>query len=298
VLKFRKRRLLAAAALLVVLVLLWIGSSAMVAWKLTHRSRPPFAEPPPSVAWAKIEGLRLTTCDAQQIGGWLARGGNGKACVLLLHGNGGSRGEMLPVMRLLAEANYTSLAISLRAHGDSTGEVNDIGYSARHDVAAAVKFLRGEFPGRPVFVVGRSFGAAAAIFAAGELQSDVAGYFLEQPYKDLESAVWHRLRHHLPPVLDYVAYVGLRIWAPAFLPVKPEEISPYNHIGDIPPTVPVTIIAGSADRHAPLDDVKSLAGHAKARAKLVVFEGAKHEPLDHCDPGLYRASLSELLGRL
>jgi len=35
--------------------------------------------------------------------------------------------------------------ISLRAHGDSTGDFNDVGYSARHDVVVAVEFL-GNYP--------------------------------------------------------------------------------------------------------------------------------------------------------
>ena len=141
---------------------------------------------------------------------------------------------MLPVMQWLAEAHFTVLAISLRAHGDSTGEINDIGWSARHDVTAAVAFLQRECPRQPVYIVGRSLGAAAAIFAAGELDGTVAGYFLEQPYKDLKSATWNRLQHYLPPVLDWIAYGGLRLWAPVFLPVDPDQLSPYDHIQDIP----------------------------------------------------------------
>ena len=43
-----------------------------------------------------------------------------KECVLLLHGNGESRQQMLPVIQILADAHFTVLAISLRAHGDST----------------------------------------------------------------------------------------------------------------------------------------------------------------------------------
>ena len=292
-LKCRKVRLLAIGALFA--VTLWLAVSASVAWRLTRRGSEPFAEPPPEVAGAIVESLRLKTCDNEEIGGWLARGDADKGCVLLLHGNNASRGEMLPAMRWLVEAKFTVLAISLRAHGDSTGEVNDIGWSARHDVVAAVEFLGREYPRRPVFIVGRSLGAAAAIFAADELKTDVAGYFLEQPYKDLKSAVWCRLQNHLPPILDRVAYGGLRLWAPAFLPVNPDQISPYDHIEAIPPSVPVVIIAGSADRHSRLDDVKAVAGRVRSGAKLVVFEGATHEALDRNNPKLYRASLLELL---
>ena len=287
-----KRRVLVVGGL--VALALWLASSAFVAWKFTRRSGP-FAEPPPAVAWATIEGHRLTTSDGQQIGGWLVRGDRSKGCVLLLHGVGSSRHGMLPVMQWLAEAHYTTYAITLRAHGDSTGDTNDFGWTARHDVIAAVRFLRREFPGRPVFVVGRSMGAAAAIFAAGELGFDVAGYFLEQPYKDLRSAVWNRLHHFLPPVLDWSAYAGLRLWAPVFLSVDVGQVSPYEHIGDIPEGVPIILASGSADRHAPLKEVNELFDRVRSDARLVVFEGAAHVALDTNNAQLYRTTLFELL---
>ena len=61
------------------------------------------------------------------------------------------------------------------------------------------------------------------------------------------------------------------------------------------PSVPIVILAGSADRHARLDDVKAVAGRVRSGAKLVIFEGAAHEDLDRRNPDLYHASLMELL---
>ena len=252
--KITKRRLVGIVLLFGLLV--WLGSSGFVAWRFTRRNSPPVSEPPPIVTWAAVEGHRLSTNDNQQIGAWLVRGKPGKSCVLLLHGNGGSRGSMLPVLEMLVNADYTVLSISLRAHGDSTGEINDFGWSRRYDVVAAVDFLHDEFPGRPIFVLGRSLGAAAAVFAANDLDRRVAGYFLEQPYKDLRSAVWTRLQNRLPPVVDWIAYGGLRAWSPVFLPVPLDRLSPEERITDIPTAVPVVIVTGSADRHARLDDVQ------------------------------------------
>jgi alpha-beta hydrolase superfamily lysophospholipase len=293
--KFTRRTLL----LIIVLagLVLWLGSSAWLTWIFTRRSGPPFPEPPPQVAWANVEGLRLETSDGQQVGAWLARGDPQKGCVLLLHGIRRSRRQMLLVMQYLAEAHFTVLAISFRAHGDSTGEINDFGWSARHDVTAAVEFLQKECPHRPIYIVGRSLGAATAIYAAGDLKGQVAGYFLEQPYKDLNSATWNRLQHYLPPLLDWIAYGGLRLWAPVFLPVAADQLSPYDHIQDIPESVPVVFVTGSADRHAHLDEVAAMCRRIESHAKLVVFDGAQHVDLDRADPELYRMTLMKFLDR-
>jgi uncharacterized protein len=291
--KLKKRLIL--AILIITGLIAWLGSSAFVAWRFTRRSSAPFLEPTPNVNWATIEGHRLKTSDGQELGAWLVRGKPNNASVLLLHGNSTSRGSMLQVMEWLAKADFTVMAISLRAHGDSTGDVNDLGWSARHDVKAAVEFLEQTCAQRPIYIVGRSLGAAAAVFAAQDMQKHVSGYFLEQPYKDLDSAVWNRLENHLLPGLDLIAYCGLRLWGPLFLPVKLSELTVYDHIQDIPKSTPIVIITGSADRHARLDDVKALFARVESHAQLVIFDGAEHVALDNYNPELYQETLLKLL---
>jgi pimeloyl-ACP methyl ester carboxylesterase len=173
--------------------------------------------------------------------------------------------------------------------------VNDAGWGAQHDVVAAVEFLRRQYPGKPIYVVGESMGAAAAIFAAGQLRDRVAGYFLSHPYKDLDSAVWNRLHRRLIPGLDWLAYGGMKLWGRVFLPVAPGRICPYDSLQDIPATVPVVFITGSADLHARLAEVTAMYERIQSHAKLVVFEGAGHKPLDRYDRQLFRATLMEFL---
>jgi uncharacterized protein len=273
----------------------WLASTAVVAKKFTQRRRPLSPTKTPKVSWGNIEDHRLKTSDGQEIGAWLVRGKPDKPCTLLLHGVLSSRRNMLRVMECLAEAGCTVMSITFRAHGDSTGEVVDFGWSNRLDVVAAVDFLRREYPKRPIYIVGRSMGAAAAIFAAKELQEIVAGYFLEQPYKDLNSAVWHRLHYHLPLALDQIAYWGLQIWSPVLLHVDPNVISPIDRIQDIPEDVPIVLVGGTADRHAPLDDVRAIFQKVQSHAKMVIFDGAVHEDLDKNNPALYRTSLLDFL---
>src|SRR5262249_52034256 len=149
------------------------------------------------------------------------------------------------------------LLVSLRAHGDSTGEVNDFGYGARHDVTAAVAWAEKNHPHRPIIVWGRSLGSAAALFAAGDLGHRVRGYVLECPYRDLRTAVRTRTRLRLPPVAADVAYLGLVTTAPLVLP-DADRISPLEAAGEVPEGMPVLILAGGKDRRARPEEAEAI----------------------------------------
>jgi alpha-beta hydrolase superfamily lysophospholipase len=281
----RRRRLLLLASLVLAA---WLFVSFAVAHRLTHRRRPPFPEPAPRVSWGKLEEHRLGSRDGQEIGAWYGEGRDDAPSVLFLHGNKGSRAHCLFRAGLLAgDAGCSVLLISLRAHGDSTGEVNDIGYSARHDVVAAVDFLRERRPGRPVIVFGVSLGSAAAAFAAEELGDRVQGYVLESPYQDLKTAVWHRTEAYLPPVLDYAAYLGLRAVAPLVVPDF-EAIAPVRAVEHIPATVPVLILAGGGDELARPEEAHALFERVRSHGRIEFFPGGDHHDLPSVDPDRYR----------
>jgi uncharacterized protein len=301
--KWRVRtKLLVAVA--IVLPALWLSASGLVTWRLSRRT-PPFPEPAPAVAWGRMEGHRLKTCDGHDIGAWFCgaasaddnhnQGDSRRTTALLLHGNGGSRRYWVEMMRLLHGLGYDVLAITLRAHGDSSGDVNDIGYSACHDVTAAVEFIERRSPGGRVVVVASSLGTAAALFAAGDLGSRVDGYFLESPYRDLGTAVWNRLDANLPPVFSHAAYAGMRLWAPVFLPVGVDEINPCRHAAGIPADVPVVVFAGADDRHCRLFEAEAVYEEVRSHGRLITVRGGRHGDLFRTHPAEYRQAVLDLL---
>jgi uncharacterized protein len=271
-------------------VLVWLIASLTVAYRLTRRPRSRFEEPAPHVAWGPLEDFRITTSDGEDIGAWFRDGRDDSPSVLVLHGNRGSRRNSLGRAEPFASQGCAVLMISLRAHGDSSGEYHDVGFSARRDVSAAVEFLRARRPGRPVVVLGTSMGAAAAIFAAGELGHRVQGYILESPYQDLKVAAWNRTEVYLPPVLSHVAYLGLRIVGPLFLPHL-DAISPLKAIGGIPEDVPVLILAGDADRLARPEEARALYGEVAAHGTLVFIPGGDHHDLPGFAPDLFNRTV-------
>ncbi len=288
--RWLKRTAVAAVALTVV----WLVSSLFAAYKLTRRPHTLIAEPPPAVTWAAIESVRLHTCDGLELGAWYMPGKADGPSVLVLHGFRSNREESLPLAEMLSREGCSVLAISLRAHGDSAGDYNDIGYSARHDVVAAVDWLEKRRPGKPVFVQGTSMGAAAAIYAAEELQTRVRGYILECPYRDIRSAVRTRTVAYLPWPLDYAAYTGLNLVGPIFMP-DIDRMSPLNAVSSIPKTVPVLVMAGGRDNRALPDDVKAIYERIESHARLLVFPNAGHGDLIGPGGETYRAAVVELL---
>jgi uncharacterized protein len=292
--QWRRGRLLRRAGKVIVCVIvLWFCASLYCAYHLTRRARAPFAEPPPKVAWGLIEPLHLSTCDGQSIGGWFVAGPQKGPSVLLLHGNGDSRTKSLALGRFFALEGCSVLMLSLRAHGDSTGDLNDIGYSARHDVVAAVDYLERR-RSRPILIQGMSLGAAAAIFAGQSLGTRVHGYVLEEVYRDLRTAVSNRVEKYLPIPLDRIAYAGLALAGPLVLPDL-DDISPVNAIGTIPTSTPVVLMAGRRDRDARPAEAEALYQRVKSHANLVWFERAAHESLYVQDPALYKEAVSALI---
>ena len=295
--RFRPSRRLLRSALCGagIAVVLWLAASLVIAHQLTRRPRRPFAEPVPAVAWGAIEAHRIGTRDGQELGAWLVKGRPDAPSILLLHGNGGSRGNCLKRAEVLAKQGYAVLLVTLRAHGDSTGEFNDIGYGARHDVVAGVEFLERNRPGRPVVIHGTSMGAASAIFAAGELGHRVRAYVLESPYQDLKRAVRNRTENALPPGLAWVAYRGMLVASVLVLP-ELEKISPLAAIGKVPADVPVFIMAGGTDRNARPEEARALFERVESHGRLLIFERGGHINFLDTEPGRYTRAVMDFLG--
>jgi hypothetical protein len=153
-----------AAVLLVAVVSLWSGTIAVAATNV-----------PPTAVGAATPGERglayddvtFPTSDGIRLSGWYLASTN-RAAVVLLHGAGSTRSNVLDHAVVLARLGYGVLLFDARGHGRSGGRAMDLGWYGDRDVGAAVSFLRTrlDVDGSRIAAVGLSMGGEQALGAA------------------------------------------------------------------------------------------------------------------------------------
>jgi pimeloyl-ACP methyl ester carboxylesterase len=107
--------------------------------------------------------------DQIQLSGWYILSQN-RAAVILLHGFGSNRLEMISRAEALARHGYGVLLYDLRGHGESQGDSRTFGWEDLSDVGSALQFLanRDEIDPERIGILGFSTGGQIAIRAAAE----------------------------------------------------------------------------------------------------------------------------------
>lgn len=177
---------------LLVIILATIGGAV---W-LVHRAS---AEPPRTAYLVTPERLTeftnnggkfteetWTNADKTVSRGWLVRGANGTAAVILLHRYGADRSWLLNMGVKMQQAGFTVLIPDLRGHGENPAvKQSSFGGCEADDLASAIQFLRGlkaeggaNIVGQKIGVYGVEQGAVAAMLGSAN-QPDVAALALD-----------------------------------------------------------------------------------------------------------------------
>ncbi len=161
------RPVLALAASIVVL---WFGvvPIAMGVYA-TNPGRAEAGPRTPTDVGLAFEDVRIATAEDLRLAAWYVPSTNG-ATIVLLHGSGSTRDDMLDHADVLGRHGFGLLIVDARGHGASTGEAMDLGWGGEDDIVAAIDYLVGrpDVDADRIALVGASMGGEQAITAAAK----------------------------------------------------------------------------------------------------------------------------------
>lgn len=228
----------------------------------------------PAAQGATFENVAFTSRDGNQLSGWYLPSATKPVTIIMTHGLFRSRYEVLERGLALWREGYGVLLYDLRRHGKSRAEFSTIGYDERHDVEAALKFVRERVPENKVVLMGVSMGAAATLLAASEAGDAVTAVVAESSFLSFNDTV----RHHIGLVgLPAFPFATLLIRFTSWrLNFNPADFDVLRAVGKI--RCPILFIGGGADRRMPNETVLEPLYNAAVnplKSKFIV-EGAQH----------------------
>lgn len=224
-------------------VLVWFVGGALVAPANKPVGHPPNDFPATFVQIESASGATLA--------GWHLPIPSSNATAILLHPIRGNRRSMLSRVRLFNAHGYSTLLIDLQAHGESIGQHITVGHLEKHDVNAAVEFVRDYDSNQKIAIIGCSLGGAATVFANPEVDVMV----LESVYPTITEAVHNRLRMRIG-LLHHVVAPTLLIQLKPRLGVSPRQLCPIDNLAQI--KCPILITSGGRDEHTSIDETNRM----------------------------------------
>ncbi|GKT25189.1 alpha/beta fold hydrolase [Acidovorax sp. SUPP3334] len=280
-----KRRILVALVMGFLCLAVLLGAGQFL-------SQPHHRSVGPAPVDLPVVNVQFDTAAHQALSGWLVRGQPGAGAVLLLHGIGADRRQMLGRAKFLHRLGYSVLLIDLPAHGESSGDKVTFGWNESQGVNAALAYLAQATPGEKIGVIGASLGAASLVLAHSAVPLNAV--VLESMFPTLEEAVSNRLALYLGAAGRWLT--PLLLWQlPVRLGVSAQQLQPIAELASL--HAPLLIASGAQDRHTTLAETRRIFAAAAEPKALWVVDGAAHVDLHAFDAPAYEARIAAFLAK-
>lgn len=241
------KRAFVALAILAVVAAALVGIIAVRSWRFAiaqlHPPRVAVPSPPPIEGLERIE---LVEPNGTKLRGWWVPSKN-RAAIVLVHGHGGNRAQLLPELEILVRHGYGVLAFDLPGHGESGGDLVTWGDREQASLTAALGFVsqRPNVDPQRIGALGFSMGGTTVVEVAAVDQRlkaiAVSGtYTTLTDELNFEAARWGRLSQI--PVKMAMESAGVAV----------DRVHPIDVICKIAPR-PVLLIEGTHDQSTPVE---------------------------------------------
>ncbi|GJM24130.1 MAG: hypothetical protein DHS20C16_05450 [Phycisphaerae bacterium] len=212
--------------------------------------------------------------DGVRIAGWYVPNEDSDRAVILCHGMGADKSDMLDFALALHEGGYTVLMPDFRGHGASGGYTVSYGPKEKWDIISGVDYLEREHPARTkhLFGVGWSMGAASLVLAAAD-DDRIEGLHLDAVFASAMDMA-KILPSGAPPGYRQVTPYVATVFACLESGVNLFGIDITEAIGEV--TCPVMLVHGEEDGLIPIAQGRQVYESANQPKTWRAIKGAGH----------------------
>lgn len=173
--------------------------------------------------------------------------------IILFHQAQYSRGEYIETAPKLNEKGFNCMSVDLRSGGDVNGIENEtfkyadsLKFQTRYidaynDIRAAVSYVRRQYPGAKVILLGSSYSASLAIKYASDFPDGISGVVAFSPGEYFSKFGWSR---------DIIEQSALRLKCPVFITSAREEQESWQKIYNaVPVQTKVSFLPQANGKH-------------------------------------------------
>ena len=223
--------------------------------------------------------VKITTKDNIELDVWFIPADsikwNPKPAIILCHGFGADKGDLIDIARFLHPADYNIVMFDFRAHGKSEGKYSSLGYYECRDISAIIKWLHQQGINR-IGAFGVSMGGTTALFSATQNQS-IQAVVTDGAYISFWSAVTSFARaYYKAPKYPFIPPA---VWTAGMrLKFKPSKLNLANYLHNFQPGHALIIHGNRDEEISPKDAYQiysSITPHS-AGLTLWIIKGARH----------------------
>lgn len=223
------------------------------------------------------------------------REGN-KNVAVLVHGMGGTKETVAPLMETFLELGYDAIAYDQRNSGENMADFNTSGLLESEDTRAVIDYISEKYQDGKLILWGESYGGLTSIIAAGKDDTNIDYLILESPVSngfDMIENVMKDISKKQGVPLDFMIKTG-DLYSKAKLGISFSDMDGSEYMKNI--EIPVLITNSSTDTITPPYMAEDLyAAKADDKKELITVDGYNHASFSYKDREGYKKIVKDFL---
>lgn len=222
------------------------------------------------------ETVRFRATDGLLLEGWKLSGEPSHPWIVLCHGVGSNRSDLLEIGAGLSERGFNLFLFDFRGHGGSDGRATSFGWQEQRDLEGVLAFLGQEtdVSAKPYGVYGISMGGSVALMVAAR-DERIGAVAADSPYTNLDESIERHLGLMYPFLPKIPFHWFLRSTYRLRFGVWPQQVSPEEGARQLS-RCPLLLIQGAEDPRMPREGAERMFTSAARPKELWIVEGAAH----------------------